>query len=160
MQRVKKLKDSAIAAAVFTAISCFSTYSQAQDKLLLTEHSREITMNFRIDGGAVRAMITNQGQLALTSGTLVCAPYDLNQPRPKRYEDCESIVDPIESYAAMKTKTCVHSIQIVEQRFPFEGIVLPKKSKELYFELYSSTFPVTSCRLEGLRGREKRLWDF
>lgn len=154
------MKSNAIATAVFAASSCFGVYSQAEERLLLPEHSKEITMSFRVDGGAVRATITNLGQLALTSGALVCAPYDLNQPRPKKYEVCENIIDPMESYVAIRAKTCVFSFETVVRRFPFDGTVLPKKSKERYFELYSSANPVTSCRLEDLRGREKRLWDF
>ncbi len=148
-------------AAVGVAILSFCVYSQAaEDRLLLTEHSKEITMKFRVDGRAVRATITNQGQLVLTSGALVCAPYDLNQPPPKRFQVCELINDPIESIAAMRTKTCVFLHEVVVRQFSFEETIAPKKSKELYFEVYGGSYPVNSCRLENLRGREKRLWDF
>ena len=154
-------------AGLLAALAMSANHSYAEsDKLLLSEHSSKIKMSFRVDGKAVRASVVNQSPLALTSGTLVCAPYDLNHPRPKVAPDgrkiCAEIGNPFEASLAlnMTPRSCVLDMEIDALRFPFETTVLPGKSQEVYAEVYRVSFPVTSCRLEDLRGREKKIWDF
>ena len=44
--------------------------------------------------------------------------------------------------------------------FSLNEIIFPKKVKEFYFETGPASPPAMDCRLDDLRGRERKVWEF
>lgn len=152
---------------VCVSLAIVSHQALPVDQRLLTEHLAKVGLTFRVDGPAVRAKIRNGSPIAVTSGKLVCAAYDMSVQRrqaPDGRVVCDDIADPRQRLAAIDERVlrassgCLLERELISAN-RFEQTVLPGKEEELYFE-FGVIYPIVSCRLDELRGREKKLWEF
>ncbi len=128
-------KNTVIACLIAaTALSVSYSYAES-DKLLLSEYASKIDMSFRVDGKAIRATVVNKSSQVVTSGALVCAPYDVGRPRPKMGPDGRKVCEEIgESLLALRStpNACLLDSDFKALRFPFEQTVMPKRLTESY----------------------------
>ena len=149
-------------------------------RLMPSVESSKVHLSFKVDGRAILVTVRNESQLALTAGTLYCSPYVLNQPRPaaapngRKWCYSESDLVPatssdIDAYVVSKMRSDEATAREINPQFctpPGPTIfyvretIVPKKAKELYFETGGAGPQLVDCRLQDLRGREKRMWEF
>jgi hypothetical protein len=152
----------------------------AEERLMPSVESSKINLSFKVDGRAILVTVRNESQLALTAGTLYCAPYRLNLPRPTAAPNgrkwCSSDSDslpetsnPIADYLVSKRRSEESLALLTNPQFCtrpeptlfyIRETIIPTKAKDLYFEAYNSYPQLVDCRLQDLRGREKRIWEF
>lgn len=168
-----------IALSLAVWASLLSPAFAGEDRLFPSSESASVTMTLKIDGRAIVVGVKNDSRLAITGGTVYCAPFLLSRPRPRLAPDgrkwCYSKLDmpagssQMDSYVqgrllademlARQTnpQTCVPPEPSL---FSVNEIIFPKKVKEFYFETGPSSPPAMDCRLEDLRGRERKAWEF
>ena len=168
--------------ALFGSVASLPESTFANDeRLMRSTESAKVSLAYKIDGRAIFLTARNESALVVTSGTLYCLPYVLNRPRPWSAPDgrkwCYSNLDPvrntgdksIDDYLHLKERADEALVRLVNPQvcaspeptlFNFKEKIFSKKTKELYFELYEPQPRLVDCRLQDLRGRETKVWEF
>ncbi len=154
--------------AAITALAIAIFYSPIgatnEEKLLPSAEEAKIKMSWKLDGRAQLVIVKNDSRLVLTHAYLVCKPYDSTKPLPKRAPSgkvwCSTLPPTLMSLKEQyEIEDGLCARQESFNRYLDEA-VLPGKSKEFYFETHVKELPPVGCRLENLRGREPKFWEF
>ena len=142
---------------------CWSD-SQAQDKdrFLPSTEIAKISFTIRQEQQSLHLKVTNDSLLSLTSVSLSCKGYNLARPRPILAPDGQEWCEPrhyvVAGSEGYKVKPCVSDLTYTGS---IAESVLPRKSKEFYFEVDKKEWPFPlQCVLNDLRGRKPKFWEF
>ncbi len=155
---------AAITALAISIFSCSVGATSYQEKLLPSAESTEISLTWHMDGRAQLVTVKNDSRLVLTWAYLVCEIYNSTQPLPKRAPSgkkwCSIYPVSLMSHEEQNDiiyNQCDHPYA---HKRSLDKTVLPGKSQEFYFETPDGELPPVSCKLEDLRGRAPKFWEF
>lgn len=158
------MKFAKLAVIIATASAFSSACADDRDQLIPGKEAAKVSVKWVADSGAIRAKVTNESNLAITGGKLACELVDPSKPMPKLTSSgTEWCVSPhkLDDYLAQQlrigSQKCEHADPY---DFDINEKVLPGKTKELYFEVPRGRRAPVICKLESMRGRAKRIWDF